>query len=225
MTSRNAPFPLVVLVADRNMYCSVSGILKRPHSLGIKDIHQYCTIKVHPHHDPGCLRQSDSFLSVFRADFSHALVIFDRVGCGKETKNRETLESEVEDRLSRAGWENCSAAVVIDPELENWVWAPSRHLPEAVGWEGDYSSMKEWVAEEGFAFGPHGKPTKPKEAFERILYRCKVPRSSDLYQTLASKVSLEHCTDASFIKFRNTIQEWFGNADSRFPATKRPARI
>lgn len=212
MTAGDPPRSLIVLVADKNASHAVQGILSRPRSLGIQPVPH--TIRVHPHHDPGCLLEGANFLSLFQQTHSHALVLFDLAGCGREARGRDQLESEVEERLSKAGWAGRSAAVVLDPELEIWVWADTPHLPREIRWGSDYASLKGWAEEQGFAFSSTGKPLQPKEALQRALLVRDIPRSSDLYLTLASQVSLNRCVDPAFAKFKRKLQEWFGPADS-----------
>jgi hypothetical protein len=44
---------------------------------------------------------------------------------------------------------------------------------------------------------------------ERALYEVRIPRSSKIYGKLASRVSVERCTDASFARFRDVLRRWF----------------
>jgi hypothetical protein len=76
----------------------------------------------HPERDPGCRLKAHEFLRVALASHEHALVLFDRAGCGKEGVGRAALEREVEERLAASGWSARAAAIVMDPELEAWVW-------------------------------------------------------------------------------------------------------
>ena len=126
MNNVKYPRDLVVLVADKNMGYSMKGILERPKSLGIKKLD--FIIYPHPKRDPGCLVSSHNYLLREVNKFQHALVMFDREGCGREHKTRTELENEIEERLSSSGWGNRAAAIIIDPELENWVWSDSPEL-------------------------------------------------------------------------------------------------
>ena len=44
---------------------------------------------------------------------------------------------------------------------------------------------------------------------EHALRTVRLPRSAALYRQLAQQVSLTRCTDASFLKFKVTLQKWF----------------
>ena len=71
---------LVVLVADKDMEVTVSGLLARSQSLAMRttsvDIYR------HPQRDPGCRLRSADFLRSFSRQYRYALVMFDREGCG-----------------------------------------------------------------------------------------------------------------------------------------------
>jgi hypothetical protein len=125
---------IIFLVADRNMAAAVRGMLGRPKSLGIRPVQ--AVIRTHPEHDPGCYLNAYDFLRAFRNRYAHAMVIFDREGCGNDSLLREGLESEVEGTLARTGWADRARAVVIDPELESWVWSDSPEVDIALGWAG-----------------------------------------------------------------------------------------
>jgi hypothetical protein len=142
-------------------------------------------------------------------------VIFDREGCGNERESREKLEVEVEDRLRQNGWNDRARAVVIDPELESWVWSDSPEVEAALGWRGRSPELRSWLIGSGFLHEGATKPERPKEAVEAALRVVRKPRSSAIYQELAGSVSLRRCSDAAFAKLRLTLQEWFPGQESR----------
>ena len=198
---------LVILVADKNMEFAVRGLLSRCESFGTRQ--PLCDVYVHPEKDPGCLLKGHDFIRPFHRSHSHALVMFDREGCGREKKNRDELEREVEDRLAQSGWDRRAAAIAIDPELENWVWTNSPHVENVLGWKGRSPGLRQWLVSEGLLLGSASKPAHPKQALEEALRIAKKPRSSALYLQLAQSVTLEGCTDSAFLKFRQTITIWF----------------
>jgi hypothetical protein len=92
---------LIALVADKNMESTLRGLLTRTESLGIRILNY--DIFIHIERDPGCLRKSHDFLRIHHTNYHHALVMFDREGCGYEDKSRDELEQLVEERLSHSG--------------------------------------------------------------------------------------------------------------------------
>lgn len=99
-------------------------------------------------------------------------------------------------------------AIAIDPELEAWVWSPSKRVADALGWSSQ-DSLSEWLIEQGYDFGQNNKPVRPKEAMETVLRHCKRPKSPTHFQKIAQTVNLNACVDPSFLKFRNQLQTWF----------------
>ncbi|MCC6811536.1 MAG: hypothetical protein IT381_29165 [Deltaproteobacteria bacterium] len=195
---------LIVLVADANMEYAVRGLLTRHASLGIRSpSHQ---IYVHPERDPGCYLRAAEFLQPFSRQYHQALVLFDHDGCGQESKTAATLEAEVNARLD-VTWNRRASAIVIDPELEAWVWSDSPHVGTILGWAGR-DLRAELVAKGLLAQGAQ-KPGDPKGAVEFALSEVKKQRSSALYKRLAERVSFSRCTDPAFDLFKRTLAGWF----------------
>lgn len=197
---------LIVLAADGSMELALEEILKRYHSLGIREV-SYKVIR-HPYRDPGVLRSGHLLLQAQSRHYRHALAVCDRSGCGREALPREQLEALIEHDLS-SHWAERAAAVVIDPELENWLWTDSPHVANEIGWPDGMTALREWLRNEGFLAQDRSKPNNPKAALEKALRRTMKRRSGALYQTLASKVSLRQCIDPAFLKLTETLRRWF----------------
>ncbi len=198
---------LVVLVADKNMEFSIKGVLERPEALGIFQIS--VEIFTHPGRDPGCLNKGDDFLRPFVNKYRYALIMLDRQGCGREKQSREMLEEEIEERLSKSGWNDRAAAIVIDPELEAWLWSDSPEVDSALGWKGKSPSLRTWLKEKEFFKGDSPKPSPPKNAVEEALKKVLKPRSSFIYYQVAKSVSLKRCEDPAFLKLKEKLTQWF----------------
>jgi hypothetical protein len=208
MTGISYQKDLVVLVPDRNTEFAVKGVLTRPQALGIREISS--EIFVHTGRDSGCYLGSHDFLRPMCHNFRHALVIFDRVGCGREDHSREEIEEKVGLKLAVSGWEDRAAVVVIDPELEAWVWSDSPQVASCLGWTSDLANLRRWLSKNGWWPSSSLKPPDPKLAVEQVLRKVRKPRSSAIYEQLARRVSFQRCTDPAFLKFRHIMREWFG---------------
>jgi hypothetical protein len=198
---------LLVLVADRNMEMAVRGVLAREKSLGIRQV--TADVHRHPEHDCGCRQAGVEFLNVFVGRYAHALLMFDREGCGQEEGLTEDIESELEMALASTGWANRAAAIVLDPELEIWVWNDSPHVEKELGWSGRQPDLQTWLCQRGFLQPGQIKPARPKEALEAALRQLGRSRSSALFAGLARKVSLKKCKDRAFVKLRTALRDWF----------------
>lgn len=201
---------LVVLCADKDIEAALSELLRsRCKALDIRDVK--FTVLVHPEHDPGCYRRSHDFLRPMNRQYDHAVVVFDREGCGRED-HREIIESNVEGRLAANGWDQRARCVVIEPELESWLWARPPHLARLLNWQIG-TPISDWLRAEALWSEVDPKPSRPKEALEAVLRRVNRPRSSALYSELAATADLTQCADGAFQKLTALLKEWFPPAD------------
>jgi hypothetical protein len=200
---------LVALVADKNIQFTLQGLFSRNQSLGIRDVSQDYDIFVHPQRDPGCYNQCVNFLHSFTEVYNYGLVVFDHEGSGQESKSREEIEAELEQKLNISGWNDRVAVIVLEPELESWIWSDSPHVERILGWEEQPTSLRNWLSDKHFLESEQIKPSRPKEAFETTLRFVQKPRSSSIYEQLAKSVGFAKCQDNSFLKLKNVLQTWF----------------
>lgn len=208
MTTARSRKDLIVLAADKQMEFAVKGLLGRTTALKIRELR--CDIYPHPWHDSGCRFSSASFLRPFIRQYDYALVVLDKKGCGQEQRQRGDIEKDIESELAASGWDSRSAAIVIDPELENWVWSDSPQVDSVLGWQDGHASLRSWLQSEGFLSPGQSKPVSPKEAMQAALRVARKARSAALYSELARKVSFERCADPAFLKFKERLSAWFG---------------
>lgn len=196
---------LVLLVADKNAHFALKGALSRPEALGIRPIG--FEFRVHPGRDGGTRRSGPEMLALERRRFKHGLLVLDFEGCGTDLSDAKALEVELDGRLSMR-WGTAAKSIVIEPELDAWVWGSDNVVELAIEWPAG-QHVREWLRGQGFAFDPNGKPTRPKEALESALRWAGLPRSSALYQSIAGRISLHRCGDEAFIRLRQRLMEWF----------------
>ncbi len=107
------------------------------------------------------------------------------------------------------GWLGRCSVLVLDPELEIWVWTDSSELDKVIGWAGHQPTVREWLVAQGFTLNTDGKPNRPKEALRAALRYVRKQPSASLFAALAEKTSLSRCTDATFLKLKTTLRQWF----------------
>lgn len=211
MTVAGQQRDLVVLAADKNAEFALRGLLSRHQALGIRPVAM--DIYVHPERDPGCLLKSDSFLASFLQSHGHAIVVFDHNGCGKEYLTRAEIEDQVELALERKGWPRTLVSVIVlDPELEIWVWSDSPEVDAALGWDQTSPDLRSWLVANRYVASLALKPQRPKEAMEAALRQVRRARSSSIFQELAEKVSVNRCNDPAFAKLKLTLTTWFATS-------------
>lgn len=196
---------LYVLAADNNIKFLVAAALRRHAALRIRPID--FEIGTHPQRDPGMRTTGVDLVRTQRQRFAHALLIFDREGCGEEAATAEALESTLDQRLAQI-WGADAKAIVIEPESDIWIWGADVSMAQTLGWT-ESIAIRPWLAAQGFEFAPDGKPRRPKEAAEMISRQLRLPRSSATYGGLAERISLERCTDPAFGRLAASLRKWF----------------
>lgn len=188
---------LLVLVADEDMRAVMEVLLgkKYQYQLGIREV-DFEVLK-HPNRDPGVRTESPEVFRIRYGEFRKGLVLLDYEGSGFEGSHRE-LEREIKDSIVRnTPWsEQDVEVVVINPELEIWIWGVADKI-------GEVLNVKVPVS---------GKPDNPKGELERILRWAGRPPSSALFREIAGKVSRKHiegCRDESFNRMVDTLRKWF----------------
>lgn len=209
---------LYVLVADQDMAETVQALLKRPDSLGI-----HCTrhmIDRHLGRDPGCRTGASQKLRPFLYEYRRAVVVLDKHGCGREGAKREDIQQEIEQDLRRNGWDDDRAkAIVIEPELETWVWTGSPHVASVLGWKRESGDLKAWLMGRGLWSAGSAKPADPKAAMNAVLRQTRTPNSAALFGEIARRTTLQHCRCSAFMELKDTLQRWFGDRAVAPPRT------
>lgn len=202
------------LVADKNMEGMLKGffsrdVFHRTMGCGHFDFDSRKDLRVaHGQHDPGLYTRANEFLQPYARTHRHAVVMVDAEWSGSPGK--DAIAGRLAKHLISAGWSDGNGcAVVITPELENWVWQDSPHVCTALGFDGAYAALRQALEAEGFWRSDEAKPDRPKEAVEWTLRRSRKPRSSAIYQGLAKQVTLRRCTDPALGALRNALVGWF----------------
>ena len=201
------------VVADKNMEFVIKGFFGRAdfhHKLGCaqfafdpsQDLHS-----VRGKNDPGLYANGDPVLRVCRQTHRYAVVILDAEWKG--SPGAAKIEERIKQHLAHAGLSpQESAAIVIDPELENWLWIPHNTLGNLLGWQ-NFQDLREFLRKQQL-WTDGDKPAPPKQALELVLKRIDKPRSSKFYAKIVQSVpSVRRCKDASFLKLRDTLCIWF----------------
>ena len=142
---------LILLVADKNAEHALKGALNRPQAMGIRPIS--FEILVHPGRDGGARTTGSNLLKTRARHFNHALLIFDFEGSGTARPDGPALEEELDERL-KDDWGDAAKAIVIEPELDVWIWGSDNAMEPVIGWNKDGDGLRAWLKAKGFAW-PH----------------------------------------------------------------------
>lgn len=197
---------LTLVVADKNMQFALKGALGRPEALGIRPIQcQFLSAG----NDGVARTQGPDLLRTQQGISTKGLLILDYEGSGTNKPDARSLEEELNSSLQQC-WPDGAKAIVIEPELEMWLWGSDNALQNALEWPLSFG-IRNWLEHRipPYTFRNNGKPDRPKEAWEALIPVHRKPRSSSLYEEVASQISLKNCIDPSFVRLRQHLQMWF----------------
>ena len=205
---------LFVLCPDIQWDATLHAILERPDALKIRPV----TFEVRrvPGRTDGWVRsQGVAFLRPLRPTYDHALMVFDHEGC-HDPRAAGELEPALDASLG-VDWSDRGAAIVVEPELEEWLVGAHRWLPNLIGTAGP--SVREWWVAQGHWGDDCPKPERPKEALQDLLDARGVPRSSATYRKIAAGASLsvDRCQSRSYQRFVAALRRWFPPAGGSSP--------
>lgn len=157
--------------------------------------------------DPGLFTRGHELLTPFQSSHHRAIVVLDAAWDG--SPGASTIKERLSARIVSTGWQvNAFVVIVIDPELENWIWQRKDHVARQLG----YGTIEALLAEDAMQQAwPNDstKPPHPKEVLETILRKKGIPRSSAIYKKITSQVSVTGCQDGAFQELVSTLQTWF----------------
>jgi len=206
---------VIFLVADGSMQQMLHGFLGRPEfhrSVGCRrfDFDPRHDVVVSPTKDSGVYRQGPELLRRYQRSHDRAVIILDEefTGSPGSKKIRDDLTTKM-----TGVWDEF-AVIVIEPELEAWVWQDNPRVAQALSCPPDFRQI---LADSGFWPPELAKPARPKEALEYLRNRYRDPRrdgyrvdrSSALFKRLAAGISVKGCVDPAFQTLRDTLRDWF----------------
>jgi len=204
---------LLIMTADSTMTQVLRAFFKREafaHSLGCdpftidvqKDI-----LNTPGFTDGGLHTRAHEIMRPFLGQYRNALVILDKQFGGERPASE--VQQEIENNLRGNGWNgnlHNAAVIVIDPELEVWLWQDNVHVEKALGAQ---SGLRQKLESDGVWPAGQAKPHQPKETMQETIIANHAGTYTPAYCRIASTVSVSRCSDPSFIRFRDQLRTWF----------------
>ncbi len=164
---------------------------------------------VHPQRDPGVYSRGAAFLADLTSPnrHRHALILLDADWDG--SPGAAAIRTRLQADLDATAWGAARArAIVIDPEIENWIWSPSPVLGQVIRW-CDTVPPVAWLEQKGL--WPQGapKPPDPKRALEVTLDHTGKRWSSSIHGEVIAQASVKGCVDPAFRALATTLRAWF----------------
>lgn len=202
---------LAILVADGTMEAVFRAFFERESwhlslGCGAFDLWPQEDIFHDPlHTDGGVLKRGHELLRPYLKTHQRALVILDQQ-FGAERPATD-VAVEILGNLTGNGWSDRCAVVVIDPEIEVWLWQDNPNVERAVKFAGP--SLRQHLQTTGAWPVGAAKPTNPKETLREICRPHQELKTKVVYSRIVRAVSVHKCTDPAFQHFVNILRRWF----------------
>lgn len=199
---------LLLVTADQDAEFTVKALLKRHlKQFGIGDFTWEVIRNIG--RDSGCRTDSVELLRDQIKRYRYTIVLFDFEGCEPPNNaSKEAVAAKVEQDLSRNGWQDRCRAILIDPELENWIWTRHDRMARSIGWKGK-DDLYTWLEGKGLIGANGVKPPRPKESFAAAIDVTNIELSASLFEEIAEGAPLGSCTDPAFKALVEQLAEWF----------------
>ena len=159
--------------------------------------------------DSGTYTTGEELLKPFQKTHRHAVLMLDAEWDG--SPGADTIRTDLTNRILASGWTADEfKVIVIDPELESWIWQRNQRVATALRF-GSVAEMVDAVQAANIDW-PNGelKPSSPKAALQAVATRRRgIGFSSAIHKSITATVSLVKCQDAAFLELRQTLQGWF----------------
>lgn len=162
------------------------------------------------HTDGGLWQHAHDNLAPFRQRYRHAMIVLD--ADFDPHPGAESLVREISANLLAAGWpEDAFRVVVIDPELEAWLWAPNVNVAMAFGHD-DFKEMQRMLAERNLWDEASPKPNDLKEARDVAAKLGGRRTAGPIFRSVFAGISrraCDLCEESGFRSLRAALQTWF----------------
>ena len=201
-----------MLTADADAEALMRAVLSRHKALQIRPV--AFDIKRLPGRDNGMVNEGPEIARVLVNKSEHArlLLMWDHHGSGWEKRNPDQATIRIQERLNGVTWMGRSSAMVLVPELEEWLW----HCPESIAAHLGVSNLEFAELSERAAIRL-AKPLQrckreyPKELFGIVFHgrKRRQPLPED-FRVLGSSADLTQWrASETFGRFTQVLQEWF----------------
>ena len=205
--------PIKFIVADKNIEFTFRGFLERDafhQSLrcGAFEFRSDQDLLVAVgKNDPGLYAQAGQYASGARATHDHLVIALDADWHG--SPGAAAIRTGIQAACERETWPREDVCVVVlDPEIEEWIWQDNPNVERAVGHRGP-TNLRADLATSGDWPLTSPKPPRPKEVLEQVVRKNREPRSSALYRRIAAQVSVGKCVSPSFHHLLEALRRWY----------------
>jgi hypothetical protein len=158
--------------------------------------------------DGGIHRRAHALLRPYLPSHQNAVVMLDQHFGGRLPA--AVVRGEILNNLLRNGWSTeCVEVVVIDPELEVWLWQRGNpHIARAFRYN-ESVSLEVFLEAAGFWPATALKPARPKDAARLLIRQCNAGVPMVVYSRIVENISVRGCQDPAFNLLASALRRWF----------------
>lgn len=204
--------PCQFVLADQTIETMVVGFLSRPGafpSLGCRafDFDPKIDVLVPGGmNDPGLVARARDLARGAHRAAERVVFVLDNDWEG--TPGVDGIRSRIMQDCSTEGWDiDRVCVIVLDPEVEVWIWQESPHVREALGFAPG-ESLRAAVSSAAWP-DDAAKPLRPKEALQQLLRARGKPFSKAIHRKIAEGTTIKRCVDPGLQQLREFLQRQF----------------
>lgn len=203
---------LFLLTADADAEAILRSVLPRHKALGIRSI--TFDIRRFPGRDAGMVNKGPETVRVLapKKDYSRVALFWDYHGSGWESRTPDDGVKRIQQRLDGVTWSGRSDAIVMVPELEEWLWRCPQSIATHLGiTHAELEAAAERAADKLGKSVTHCRREMPKELFEIVLHfrKRRQPLPED-FKALGARADLELWqASESFARMTGILRNWF----------------
>jgi hypothetical protein len=166
--------------------------------------------RVPGHTDPGIWKHAGENLRPFRDLYRYAVIILD--ADFDPSPGADVLRADISADMVKAGWApERFAVIVIEPELEAWLWAPNQNVALAFGHD-NFDQLRGRLERENLWTPGQPKPNDLKRARDRAARLGGKKTGGPIFKGVFSEISnraCNRCVEPGFVAMRTALQGWF----------------
>jgi hypothetical protein len=205
-------------LADEHMEKGLKAFFARDdwhHALGCRQFeidpeNENDFFRVAGHTDGGIWRHAGNNLRLFHDKYRYAVIILD--ADFEPRPGADILRREISETMIRAGWvAERFAVIVIEPELEAWLWSPNQNVALAFG-HADFDLLRGVLEREQLWNPGDAKPNDLKRARDRAARLGGKKTGGPIFKGVFSNISrraCDLCVEPGFMAMRTALQTWF----------------
>lgn len=202
---------LFVLTADADMQAVLRSVLRRHEEIGLRPIE--FEVDRHTMRDSGMIASGPDLVRPRRGKYRKVLLVWDHLGSGCEGKfTAEESARRVEERLVLVSWRDHASAIVIDPELEDWLWQDPASIGAHLGISP--ATLRKWLTEQQKSASDLLSPRSKMDLEERLRHlfvdKCRRTVSPRDFERIAEQADLAAWEKSkSFQRLMTILRGWF----------------